>query len=158
MKLEKNKIIKPFSTLEVERPWGYYGLYADNVKSTTKILYIKKGEMLSLQYHFKRAQFYAILDNNFLVEYSKEQIPLDIINDENEDRKTKNFKTFLEENLITVEAGEGDMFCFKKRVIHRATYNGNREYGRFLDVAFGINDECDVIRIRDEYGREDMIL
>ena len=95
MKLERNQIIKPFSTIEVERPWGYYGLYADNVKSTTKILYVKKGEMLSLQYHFRRSQFYTILDNNFLIEYSNEQIPLDIINDENEDRKTKNFKTFL---------------------------------------------------------------
>lgn len=158
MKLERNQIVKPFSTIEVERPWGYYGLYADNVKSTTKILYIKKGEMLSLQYHFRRSQFYLLLSENFKIEYSSKQIPKNIIDDEDEDRKTKNFKTFLEENLVTVEGRKFEMFGFLKRIVHRATYNGDDEYGLILDAAFGENIESDIFRIEDKYGREDIII
>ena len=157
MKLEKGNIIKPFCADTVTRPWGYYGLYADNIKSTTKILYIKKGELLSLQYHFRRDQQYVMLDGDFLIDYSDKQVPLSIINDKNEDRRIKNFEKFLNKNMISTKACEGDIFCFHRRVIHRATYNGNREYGRFLDIAFGTNmEEGDIIRIEDKYGRADI--
>jgi hypothetical protein len=70
MKLKQNSLTLPFRSTEVHRPWGYYGLYSDNERCTSKILYVKKGETLSLQYHFMRDQFYLLLDDDFVVEYS----------------------------------------------------------------------------------------
>lgn len=159
MKLFLNTDIVPFKAEVVERPWGHYGLYSDNEKCTCKILFIKKGECLSLQYHFKRSQFYMALDNSFLIEYSDIEVPDILINEKNEDHKILSFNKFLQEHLVKTIAKEGDMFGFKYKIIHRATYIGDRDYGRCLDVALGIeNDENDIIRLRDNYGREDIKL
>jgi hypothetical protein len=154
MRLKKGENVEPFKFEEVIRPWGYYGLYADNVKSTTKILYVKKNETLSLQYHLKRAQFYLLLSDNFIIQYSSTPIPLDIVNmSDFDDKKFKLIENFLDINLITIEANKLDMFGFHEYVIHRAKYVGKEEYGMILDVAFGINDENDIFRIKDAYNR-----
>ena len=156
MKLFLNTDVAPFKSDIVERPWGHYGLYSDNEKCTCKILFIKKGECLSLQYHFKRAQFYMALDDGFIVDYSNKPVPQEIVNDSEDQRRFQRLEEFLKSNLITCNIKEGDMFGFHQFVVHRATYNGNREYGRCLDVALGIeNDENDIVRIRDKYGRSD---
>lgn len=158
MKLLDNIVEKPFMSLIEHRPWGHYGLYADNVHCTTKILFIKKGESLSLQYHFKRDQEYVILSDGFTIEYSDIEVPDSLINEPNEDWKIICFNKFLEEHLITVPANEFDIFGFKRKIIHRATYNGDKRYGLCLDVAFGDNVESDIYRIKDQYGREDIKL
>ena len=153
MKISEDTIIKPFIAENEERPWGYYGLYSDNRKCTSKILFIKRNEMLSLQYHFKRDQFYMLLDDDFIIQYSNKPVPNKLINEKNEDWRVSGFEKFLDKNMITIKADEGAMFGFKKKIIHRAIYKGDREYGRILDLAFGINDETDIVRIKDKYGR-----
>jgi len=158
MKLLDNIIEKPFMSLIENRPWGYYGLYADNVQSTTKLLYIKKGESLSLQYHFQRDQLYALLDDDFIIEYSSIEVPDEILNLPVEDWRIHGFDAFLKNHLVTTPGSEGDLFGFKRKVLHRAAYHGSRKYGRILDVAMGFNDENDIVRIRDQYGRENIKL
>jgi len=153
MKIMTDSIIPPFKSLITERPWGHYGLYSDNEICTSKILYIKKNELLSMQYHFKRDQFYLILDDNFIIEYSDKQISPYILNEPNEDIRFAEVEKFLTESMISEKANEGDMFGFSRRVVHRAKYWGEREYGRVLDIAFGENDEEDVTRLDDKYGR-----
>ena len=37
--------------LKVEKPWGYELIYAKTEKYVGKILYVFKGQQLSLQYH-----------------------------------------------------------------------------------------------------------
>ena len=154
MKLKPNTETKPFKSLITERPWGYYGLYSDNEKCTAKILYVKKEEQLSLQYHFLRAQYYLILDNNFIIEYSNKPIPQPILEEYNRTEDFTGIENFMKDNLIVVEAKEGDEFGFHECVIHRASYTGTRDYGRILDLAFGHNDEEDIVRIRDKYHRK----
>ena len=153
MRLRSGLVIPPFKYGNEHRPWGHYGLYADNERCTTKILYIKQGEMLSLQYHFKRDQFYLILDGNFVVEYSKEPVSDELINEPDDARRIQGFSDFLNENMVIETAPEGSMFGFKRKVIHRTLYQGDREYGRVLDIAFGTNDEEDIVRLQDKYGR-----
>jgi len=153
MKLN-DKCVAPFKSEVIHRPWGHFGLYADNVISTSKILYIKPQEKLSLQYHFQRAQFYLLLDDSFIIDYSIKPVPKTIIDNPNEAERIIQLEEFLKDNLVTVEANEGDEFGFHEFVVHRATYVGNRSYGRILDLAFGINDESDIFRIKDLYGRE----
>jgi len=158
MKLEVGTEIKPFKINMVSRPWGVYGLYADNVKSTTKILYIKPNESLSMQFHFRRCQLYLALDDDFIVQYSTVPVPKEILDMPDEQPKFDLLNKFLDEHLITTTANEGDLYGFHKFIVHRTTYKGKRDYGRILDVALGIeegdeNDELDIVRIRDEYGR-----
>ena len=155
MKLFLNTDIVPFKAEVVERPWGHYGLYSDNEKCTCKILFIKKGELLSMQWHFLRDQFYMALDGGFTVDYSNKPVPQEIINDSEDQRRFQRLEEFLKNNLITCDVKEGEMFGFHRFVVHRAAYNGNREYGRVLDLAFGYNDEQDITRIQDKYGRSD---
>jgi mannose-6-phosphate isomerase-like protein (cupin superfamily) len=157
MKLVEGIKISPFKYENVERPWGSYDLYADNVKCTTKILFVKKNEELSLQYHFKRHQFYYILDDNFIIHYSSIEVPKNLLNEIDDNIRTQKFKEFLKENLIEDRAREGDKFYFHSKVIHKATYVGNKEYGKILDIALGQeNDELDIVRVEDKYGREDI--
>lgn len=153
MKLEKNSITLPFRSTEVHRPWGYYGLYSDNEPCTSKILYVKKNETISLQYHFKRDQFYLLLDDSFRIEYSTEKVDQDKIVGLDDDARTEYFHEFLKNSMVVEESREGDMFGFESFVLHRAVYTGDREYGRILDIAFGENDEGDIVRVSDKYGR-----
>ncbi len=154
MKLEDKHLGSPFRVFIEHRPWGFYGRYSDNELTTTKILYVKPNELLSMQYHFKRDQFYLILDDDFIVEYSSKPIPEEILNEPNEEKRFAEVETFLLDNLIVTPGFEGDKFGFERHVVHRVSYIGKREHGRVLDVAFGLNDETDIVRVRDSYGRE----
>lgn len=153
MKLKKDSINLPFRSTEVHRPWGYYGLYSDNERCTSKILYVKKNETISLQYHFKRDQFYLLLDDGFKIEYSTEKVDQEKIIGLDDDSRTEYFHNFLSKSMIAEDAGEGEMFGFERFIIHRAVYTGEREFGRILDIAFGENDEGDIVRVSDKYGR-----
>ncbi|HEY7520804.1 MAG TPA: cupin domain-containing protein [Methylomirabilota bacterium] len=41
---------------KVDKPWGYELLWAQTPRYAAKILYIKKGEQLSLQYHERKEE------------------------------------------------------------------------------------------------------
>jgi len=156
MKIDPYMIASPFMAHIERRPWGHYGLYSENEVCTCKILFIAKDEMLSMQYHFKRDQFYFVLDDNFIIQYSSIPVPKEILENQDEQQRFKDLELFLEDNLITHQANEGDMFGFHRQVVHRATYVGSNEYGKILDLAFGENDEDDIVRIADKYGRADI--
>ena len=147
MRITQEGIIGNFKNINVARPWGYFGLYSDNEKCTTKILYIRSGQCLSMQLHIKRAQFYLLLDDDFTVEYSTKPVPPYMIGDIEEIPK------WFNSHHEIYEGKAGIMFGFEKRTIHRIIYNGRNEYGRCLDLAFGENDEEDIIRLDDQYGR-----
>jgi len=154
MKINPNESVSlPFKFKGEKRPWGYYDLYSHNESCTSKILFVKNNESLSLQYHFKRDQFYMVLDGIFRIDYSSKPVPEDIVNIEDDGKRIGALHVFLEANLISEIASEGDMYGFHRFVVHRATYHGPRAYGRLLDIAFGDNDELDIVRIKDNYGR-----
>ena len=47
--------------VQVERPWGSFRQFTHNNPSTVKIIFVKKGEAFSLQYHNHRTEFWKIL-------------------------------------------------------------------------------------------------
>jgi len=153
MKLEGTFSVDPFKNIIEHRPWGEYSLYSDNAPCTVKILYIKKDEMLSMQYHFMRDQFYLLLDDDFIIEYSSSEVPDTTLYEINDSKRIEGFDIFLSNNIIQTNGKNGDMFGFRRKIVHRAHYMGNKECGRILDIAFGVNDENDIVRIRDKYGR-----
>ena len=148
MRITSEGQVDVFKNIIEHRPWGYFGLYANNEPCTVKILYVKQGEALSLQVHRNRSQFYYCIDDGFFISYSSEQVPEEIMGDR------KALWEFTRAYIVIEHGGEGDMFGFRKRVIHQADYAGKREYGRIFEIAFGENDEKDIIRIEDKYGRE----
>ena len=155
MRITEEGIKGSFKNIIVDRPWGYFGLHSDNEICTSKILYIRKGQSLSRQLHLKRSQFYLLLDNDFDIEYSDMQVPENIfwINAiYTRADKIEIQKWYLKHDVMA-DGMEGDMFGFEKRTIHRIKYEGVKEYGRVLDLAFGENDEKDIIRLDDNYGR-----
>ena len=155
MRITEEGITGSFKNINVDRPWGYFGLYSDNEKCTTKILYIRPGQCLSRQLHLKRSQFYLLLDNDFEVEHSDMPIPKHLFHHNLEEEGKMKYEIqqwYLQHDCMS-DGMEGNMFGFEKRTIHRIKYIGKKKYGRVLDLAFGENDEEDIIRLDDNYGR-----
>lgn len=105
------------------RPWGGEDIFAQNEKVTVKLLYVKKGEAASLQYHNHRAEFWKVISGN----------PELTIGDE------------------IVKASPGEEFSIEVGVKHRiAAPEGDTT---LLEVSRGDFDEEDVVRLEDKYGR-----
>ena len=47
---------------EEKRPWGGFRRYTHNELSTVKVITVKPGEVLSLQYHHHRDELWVALD------------------------------------------------------------------------------------------------
>jgi mannose-6-phosphate isomerase-like protein (cupin superfamily) len=127
----------------VERPWGYFSVYAENEPCTVKMLCIQPYQALSLQMHNHREQRYIIIDPMRL-EWSDSPVPENLTVD-----KILHWYSEHEHNQMCYP---GDEFLFGIRVIHRASNHSNNLV-RFFEVSFGLNDEEDIIRLDDRYGR-----
>lgn len=106
-----------------EHPWGSFRLFVKNIPSTVKILFVKKGETLSLQKHFHRSEFWRVLRGN----------PEIIIGDK------------------TIKSKVGDEFEVNQEENHRISApEGDIE---ILEISLGDFDEEDIVRTKDKYGR-----
>lgn len=112
--------LKPFTE---ERPWGGFREFVKNETATVKILFVKKGEVFSLQKHHYRNEFWRVLsgDPDITIE-SK-----------------------------TVRAKAGDEFEISPETSHRIKASVNNV--EVLEISIGEFDENDIIRIEDKYGR-----
>ena len=148
IKLNSNNIEKEApSFYEEKRPWGSFHRYAHNEPCTPKILLLNKKEALSLQFHERRAQHYYIIDP-VIIQYSLYPIPMEITHDK------LLIHEWLKDYLITEKTEEGNMYMFKPYVVHRVVHSiCDREVARVFEVAYGYNDEEDIIRLDDKYGR-----
>ena len=108
-----------------ERPWGKYERFTHNEVSTVKLIYVKPNETLSLQYHNHRDEFCKIIKGPAKV----------TIGDK------------------TVKAEEGEEFYIPAKVLHRiGAYD---KHVLYLEIAFGFQDEDDIVRLEDKYDRMD---
>ena len=106
-----------------ERPWGWFRTFAINESVTVKILFIKKGEVFSLQKHKRRNEFWRVLSGD----------PDVTIGDE------------------TISAKPGDEFEVLPEMEHRIGAVTNDV--EMLEISRGEFDEDDIERIEDKYGR-----
>ncbi len=112
--------MEPITT---KRPWGSFTRFTNNEPSTVKLLYVNKGEKLSLQYHAKREEFWKIVSGN----------PEIVIGDE------------------TFQAKEGDEFNVSVNTKHRIS--APKDAVVILEISKGEFDEDDIVRLEDVYGR-----
>jgi mannose-6-phosphate isomerase len=111
---------------KVDKPWGWELVWADADAYVGKLLFVRAGESLSLQYH-------DVKDESWLVQEGRATLELGEVGGE----------------LETVEIAEGDAFRFRPRTVHRVTA---LEDTLVLEVS--THQLSDVVRLEDRYGRE----
>jgi mannose-6-phosphate isomerase len=109
----------------VEKPWGHELIWARAAEYCGKILFVRAGESLSLQYHRVKDESWYVLDGRARVEIGDEGVPLE---------------------EIVVEPG--DALRLPPGTVHRLTAI---EDTRILEASTTQLD--DVVRLADRYGR-----
>jgi mannose-6-phosphate isomerase len=110
-----------------ERPWGFYEILLDTSYTKVKQITVNPGQRLSYQYHNQRKECWTIVRGSATI----------ILDDE---------KVFRNQGeSITISLGA------KHRII-----NETDEPLVFVEVQTGESfEEEDIIRIEDDYGRQD---
>jgi mannose-6-phosphate isomerase len=116
-----------FEPRKVEKPWGYELIWAESERYVGKILFVKAGESLSLQFH-------RVKDEAWLVQEGRAKLELGSAGD-----------AVLKAEVI----GPGSAFRFGPGTVHRVTA---LEDTTILEVSTPELD--DVVRLEDQYGRE----
>lgn len=112
--------LTPFT---VNRPWGEFREFEKNTPVTVKLITVRAGQELSLQFHHKRSEFWKVIYGN----------PDITIGDK-----------------IT-HAKPGDEFNIEVGEHHRIS--APTEDVEILEIATGNFDEEDIERLEDKYGR-----
>jgi mannose-6-phosphate isomerase len=116
-----------FEPRRVEKPWGYELIWAETTAYVGKLLFVKAGESLSLQFH-------RVKDESWLVQSGRAKLELGSVGD-----------AMLEEEVV---AG-GACFHFRPGTVHRVTA---LEDTTIIEVSTTELD--DIVRLDDRYGRE----
>jgi mannose-6-phosphate isomerase len=111
---------------KVEKPWGWELVWAEADDYVGKLLFVRAGESLSLQYH-------EVKDESWLVQEGRARLELGDVGGA----------------LETVEIVPGDAFRFRPRTVHRVTAVEDT-----LVIEVSTNHLLDVVRLEDRYGRE----
>jgi mannose-6-phosphate isomerase len=114
-------------TQTVEKPWGSELIWALTDVYAGKILFVKAGESLSLQFHNVKDESWYVLEGRAKLELGKAG------------------ERVLGEEVIR----PGSAFRFRPGTVHRVTA---LEDTRILEVSTSHLD--DVVRLEDAYGRE----
>ncbi len=109
----------------INKPWGYELVFAHTPQYAGKVLYIKKGEELSFQYHSKKEETIYLYKGKLRLEIETDQKPL---------------------TLLELKVGEN--YHIKPGVRHRMHALEDCEV---FEVSTPELD--DVIRLKDSYGR-----
>lgn len=108
---------------QIERPWGNFRQFTKDDKSTVKILTLKPNEILSLQSHAHRSEFWHVISGSGIVEIGD----------------VKKDTTIGDEHEIAIDEK------------HRL--GAGKDGIQVLEIATGDFDETDIIHYEDKYGR-----
>ena len=116
-----------FDPRRVEKPWGWELIWAETDAYAGKILFVRAGESLSLQFHNEKDESWYVLEGRARVELGAKGEGL------------------IEEGVVVA----GAAFRFRPGTVHRVRA---LEDTRILEVSTPQLD--DVVRLEDSYGRE----
>lgn len=109
----------------IEKPWGYELLWAETKEYVGKLLFVRKDESLSLQYHRQKEETIYIESGELWLEFGT-----------------------TEETLEHITLTAGDTFHIVPGLIHR--FNAKTDC-RIFEVS--TPHLTDVVRLKDRYGR-----
>ena len=115
-----------FAPRRVEKPWGWELHWAQSEIYVGKVLFVKTGQSLSLQYHEVKDESWYVQSGRAKLELGEVHGPLEV-----------------------AEIGPGDCFRYRPGTVHRVTAI---EDITILEVSTPHLD--DVVRLQDAYGRE----
>ncbi len=115
-----------FDPQKVEKPWGWELIWALTDEYCGKILFVRAGESLSLQFHNVKDESWYVLEGRARIELGQAG------------------ESSLAEEVIA----PGEAFRFRPGTVHRVTA---LEDTRILEVSTPQLD--DVVRLEDRYGR-----
>jgi mannose-6-phosphate isomerase len=110
----------------VEKPWGWELVWAETESYVGKLLFVRAGQSLSLQYH-------EVKDEAWLVQEGRASLELGEVGGA----------------LETIEIEPGDAFRYRPRTVHRVTAVED-----LLVIEVSTPHLDDVVRLEDRYGRE----
>ena len=110
----------------VDKPWGWELIWAETESYVGKLLFVRAGQSLSLQYH-------EVKDEAWLVQEGRASLELGEVGGE----------------LETVEVAPGDAFRYRPHTVHRVTAIED-----LLVIEVSTPHLDDVVRLEDRYGRE----
>ncbi len=111
---------------KTEKPWGYELLFARTPYYVGKVLFIKKGHRLSLQYHRKKDESFLLWSGKMLFIYEE--------NGQMKERVMEPMESFhIPPGMKHRMAALQDCYVFEVSTPHLE----------------------DVVRLEDDYGRED---
>lgn len=111
-------------TLVVKKPWGQFDQFTRSEVVTVKILSVNPNQLLSLQYHNHRDEFWRVISGHPVLTIGSK-----IIN-----------------------ASPGDEFTIPKLEKHRI--EAKDDAVQILEISYDDNfDEDDIVRLEDTYGR-----
>jgi mannose-6-phosphate isomerase-like protein (cupin superfamily) len=114
------------SPRKVEKPWGWELVWAETDAYVGKLLFVRAGESLSLQYH-------EVKDESWLVKEGRARLELGEVGGD----------------LEAIEIAPGDAFRLRRGTVHRVAA---LEDTLVLEVSTPQLD--DVVRLEDRYGRQ----
>jgi mannose-6-phosphate isomerase len=110
----------------VDKPWGWELVWAETDSYAGKLLFVRAGESLSLQYH-------EVKDESWLVREGRATLELGGVGGD----------------LDSTEIAPGDTFRFRPGTVHRLSALEDT-----LVVEVSTPQLDDVVRLDDAYGRE----
>jgi mannose-6-phosphate isomerase-like protein (cupin superfamily) len=116
-----------FDVRKIEKPWGYELIWALTGVYCGKVLFVKKGQSLSLQFHREKDESWLVQSGRVKLELGEVGAPM------------------LQEEVIAA----GAAFHFPPGTVHRVTA---LEDTTILEASTPQLD--DVVRLEDAYGRE----
>jgi mannose-6-phosphate isomerase-like protein (cupin superfamily) len=121
-------LLEPFAVepVKVDKPWGYELIWAETDHYVGKLLFVKAGESLSLQFHRQKDESWLVYSGRARIEMAAPG-----------------------EKLPQAEVvGAGAAFRIKPGTVHRVT---GLEDTTIIEVSTPFLD--DVVRLEDRYGR-----
>ena len=110
----------------VEKPWGWELVWAETESYVGKVLFVRAGQALSLQYHEEKDEAWLVQEGRATLELGE-----------------------VGETLASLEIAAGDTFRYRPGTVHRVTAI---EDLTIVEVSTPHLD--DVVRLEDQYGRE----
>jgi mannose-6-phosphate isomerase-like protein (cupin superfamily) len=114
------------SPRRVDKPWGWELVWAETDAYVGKLLFVRAGESLSLQYHEVKEESWLVREGHARLELGD-----------------------VDGQLETLEIHAGDAFHLRPRTVHRVTAVEDT-----LVLEVSTNHLTDVVRLEDRYGRE----
>lgn len=107
------------------RPWGKFRSYPYQEARSIKIITVNPGQALSLQYHNHRCEFWVVLDKGLEITVGKR----------------------------VWQPEENEEIFIPQKMPHRLRCLGQKK-ARVMELWIGNSDEEDIVRLKDDYGRE----